>query len=48
MVILSNKTMQNYPKNYPQKRDKGNLPWFCGNGERVIPICAGGHEVGAI
>ena len=37
MVILSNKIMQNYPKNTP-KRGKGNLPWFCGNAERVIPI----------
>ena len=24
-VILSNKIMQNYPKNYPPKRGKGNL-----------------------
>ena len=39
MEILSNKIMQNYPKNYPQK-GKGKLPWFCGKGERVITIDA--------
>ena len=24
--------------NYQQKKGKGKLPLFCGNGERVIPI----------
>ena len=37
MVILSNKIMQNYPK-IPPKGGKGNLPWLCGNVERVITI----------
>ena len=37
MVMLSNKIMQNHQK-LPPKRGKGNLPWWCGNGEQVIPI----------
>ena len=40
MTILSNKIMHNYQKRYPQKRGKGNLPWLCGNRERLIPIYA--------
>ena len=27
--------------NYHQKKGKGKLPLFCGNGERVIPIFSG-------
>ena len=40
MVILSNKIMQKTPQKLPPKRGKVNLPWCCGNGERVIPIYA--------
>ena len=29
----------------PQKKCKGNLPLFCGNGERVIPIYATQREI---
>ena len=43
MVILSNKTMKNHQKKYPQKGVKKSLPWFCCNGEQLIPIYVGGE-----
>ena len=36
------KIMQNYQHFYPQKGND-NLPWCCGNGERVIPIYGSRH-----
>ena len=45
MVILSDKIKTNYRKKLPPKRGEDNLPWCCGNGERVIPIYGGRYLV---